>query len=60
MTELEDMLSQINENPRLLAKIDITEETDAFDRERMREIITGLNNEKLIDAFIRLTVNKWN
>ena len=60
MTEINNLLSQINENPRLLAKIDITEETGEFDRTRMREIIQGLKNEKLIDAFIRLTVNKWN
>lgn len=60
MTEIMELLSQINENPRLLAKIDIVDETGVFDKDRMRAIIAGLKNEKLIDAFIRLTVNKWN
>ena len=60
MTEIIELLSQINENPRLLAKIDIVDETGVFDKDRMRAIIAGLKNEKLIDAFIRLTVNKWN
>lgn len=60
MTGTQELISQINENPRLLAKINIIEETNAFDRNRLRDIIEGLENARLIDAFIRLTVNKWN
>jgi hypothetical protein len=60
MTEIEQLLGQINKNPQLLAKMDIIEETGVFDRERMRQILVGLRNERMINAFIRLTVNKWN
>ena len=60
MTETDILLGQINKNPQLLARIDIIEETGVFDRDRMRQILVGLRSERMINAFIRLTVNKWN
>lgn len=59
MKDLKELLEQINKSPKVIAHLDVITETDTFSQDRMREIITGLKNEQLMDAFITLCVITW-
>ena len=59
MTEIKDLLVRINTCPESMGQIDWQEETCWFDKERMKQIIMGIINDKVCNYAGEMIIESW-
>ena len=59
MTNLSELLRNINYNPHLLTNLDWREETDWFNKERIEQIISGIYGDEACDIVGEYIVIAW-
>lgn len=59
MTNLSELLRDINYNPHLLTNLDWREETDWFNKERIEQIISGIYGDEACDIVGEYIAKAW-
>ena len=59
MTEISLLLAKINNDPAYLSEVDLAEETDWFDKKRMKEIIMGITSDEVCTIICEMLVDNW-
>lgn len=59
MTEINDFLQKVNTTPSFLAEVDWCEETDWFDKERIKQIIMGVERDDVCEAVEEYIILNW-